>query len=188
MLEISLTEVQRLPKWAKNLTLILGASLFLGIFAYVSIPLPFTPVPIVMQSFLVLLFGVLLGSKRASAAVATFIAQGCLGLPVFAGGASGLAVVFGPRGGYLLGYLVAAYVVGRIMELSGKPKISHAFQAMLAGNVVIFLFGAAVLSFFVGGVTNALMLGVVPFVLGDILKLVLGSKLLQWIRWDKQEV
>ena len=179
-------ETRNMPVWAKNLSLIVGASILLGLSAYVSIPLPFTPIPIVTQNSLVLLLAVLLGSKKAPAAVAAFLAQGALGLPVFAGGGFGVATLLGPRAGYLVGYLVAAYVVGRLIEISGKRTIMNAFLAMFAGTVVIYLFGAFNLSFYVGGV-QALTLGVAPFILGDALKMAIGLSLLRLCGWTKKK-
>jgi len=175
-------ELQKIPLWAKNLILILGASIIIGLFGYISIPLPFTPIPIAIQPFLVLFFAVLIGGKRAVAAVAAFLLQGAMGLPVFAGGASGIVTLMGPRGGYLIGYLVAAYIVGRLMEMGGKRTILNAFLAMFAGNVCIYICGALVLSFFVGGI-QALLLGVAPFVIVDLVKISVGLKFLQIIGW-----
>lgn len=174
-----------IPLWAKNTLLVVGSSLLLGLLAHFTIPLPFTPVPIVLQSSFVLLLGVLLGSKRAPAAVALFLAQGAFGLPVFAAGAAGLARFAGPTGGYLIGYLIAAYVVGRIVEASKERTIVNAFLAMLAGNAIQFIAGALWLSTFVG-MSQAILLGVVPFVIGDLVKMALGLKVLQWCKWEKQ--
>ncbi len=178
-------ELKKIPTWAKDACLVVGSSLLIALFAHVSIPLPFTPVPLATQGGLILLLSVLLGSRRAAAAVVLFLAQGASGLPVFANGAAGFGLLIGPRGGYLVGYLVAAYAVGKIVELFGKRTLVKAFIAMLAGNALLFLFGTAWLSGFVGGVERALLLGVVPFILGDLFKIALGLKILQWIGWTK---
>jgi biotin transport system substrate-specific component len=130
------------------------------------------------------LLSTLLGSKRAPAAVALFLAQGAFGLPVFTHGGCGLAYFFGPRGGYLIGYLVAAYTVGKVVELLGKRTLSTAFTAMLAGNAVLFLCGATWLSTFIG-VEKAILLGVVPFLLGDLLKIACSLKILHWMGWAR---
>ncbi len=176
-------ELKKIPAWAKDVCLVIGSSLLISLVAYIAIPLPFTPVPLVVRSTLILLLSVLLGSKRAPAAVALFLVQGTLGLPVFAQGAAGVEYFLGPKGGYLIGYLIAAYTVGKIVELFGKRTLANAFIAMLAGNVVLFLFGAAWLSAFVGGIERAILLGVVPFLLGDFLKIALSLKILQWMGW-----
>jgi len=178
-------EQKRVSNWIKDLCLITGSSLLIGLFAHIAIPLPFTPVPLSTQGTLILLLSVFLGSKRAPAAVALFLAQGACGLPVFAFGGAGIERFIGPRGGYLFGYFVAAYVVGKIVEMAKERTLLNAFSAMAVGNAVLFFFGAAWLSSFVGGIQQALLLGVVPFLLGDLLKLGLSLKVLQWMGWSK---
>lgn len=179
-------EQKKAATWIKDLCLIIGSSLLIGLFAQIAIPLPFTPVPLSTQGTLILLLSAILGSKRAPAAVALFLTQGALGLPVFAFGGAGIERFLGPRGGYLIGYLVASYVVGKIVEMTKEKTLLNAFTAMAVGNAVLFLFGAAWLSSFVGGLKPAILLGVVPFLLGDLLKLGLGLKLLQWMGWTKR--
>ena len=178
-------ELQKIPTWAKNIGLVLGASILLGLFAHVVIPLPFSPIPIVLQVSLVLLLSVLLGSKKAVAAVLAFLGQGAMGLPVFAGGAAGIPFLCGPKAGYYFGYLIAAYVTGRLIEISGKKSLFHAALAMFAGNILIYLFGAAWLATFIGA-NQALLLGVAPFIVGDFVKVACGLKFLQWIGWNRQ--
>jgi biotin transport system substrate-specific component len=178
-------ESRKIPTVLKSITQVIGSSLLIGLFSYVSIPLPFTPVPIVAQATLVLLLGVLLGSKKAASSVALFIAQGAAGLPVFAGGAFGVATLLGPRGGYLIGYLLAAYAAGKLMEVAGKKTILNAFMSMYAGNVIIYLCGSFGLSYFVGG-AKALSLGVLPFVIGDLIKIGLSLSFLKLIRWPQK--
>jgi biotin transport system substrate-specific component len=156
----------------------------ISLFAYVSIPLPFTPVPLATQGTLIFLLSVLLGSKRASAAVALLLAQGAFGLPVFGPGLVGLARFAGPTGGYLIGYFVAAYAVGKVTELLGKKTLTNACIAMLIGNVILLALGAIRLSMFLG-LEKALLLGVVPFLLGDLLKIAVGLKILQWLGWSR---
>src|SRR5438132_729237 len=90
---------EKAPTWVRNTLLILGSSLVLGLFANVAIPLPFTPVPIATQPAIVLMLGVLLGSKRALAAVGAFLGQAAFGLPVLAGGVGGIAKFAGPTAG-----------------------------------------------------------------------------------------
>lgn len=148
----------------RDVLLCLLASFALSLGSKLSIPLWFTPIPLVIQDTMALSFGLLLGSKRAAAAVFGFLLQGALGLPVFAGGAAGAMILMGPRGGYLIGYLVGAYLVGYLME-----KTDRALLAMVAGSLTIFAFGAAWLSLFVG-VDKAFALGVAPFLVGNALK------------------
>ncbi|MDE3045303.1 MAG: biotin transporter BioY [Verrucomicrobiota bacterium] len=174
-------EWQKAPAWLQNTLLVLGSSILLGLFAHFAIPLQ--PVPIATQPTLVLLLGVLLGSKRAPAAVAAFLAQGAIGLPVFANGLAGPAVLFGPRGGYLFGYLIAAYLVGKITERFPNKKLLTAFLAMVAGNIVLYIMGASWLSTFLGP-QKAIALGVAPFVFFDLVKIVASIQFLRWRGWS----
>ena len=157
-------EYQKMPTWVKNFSLIGCGSILLGLSAHIAIFLPFSPVPIVFQNFLVLVLAMLFGSQRGFLIVLTFLIQGIVGLPVFAGGASELVILMGPRGGYLLGYLFAAYLVGKMAEKNQKDWIT-----LLVGNFVIYLLGSLQLSLFVG-IENVMALGVVPFLIGDGLK------------------
>jgi biotin transport system substrate-specific component len=120
---------------------IIGFSLLLGLSAQIAFHLPFSPVPVTAQTFAVLLTGGLLGSKRGSLSLLTYIAQGAVGLPVFAGGIGGVAVLLGPRGGYLLGFILAAYVIGLLVERGWDRRVATTALAMLVGNVTIYLFG-----------------------------------------------
>lgn len=170
------------PKHAllRDAALVVLSSFLIGLFAHVSIPLPFTPVPIATQSLFVLLLSVLLGPKRGAAAVLLFLCQGAAGLPVFAGGAAGLAKLAGPTGGYLIGYMAAAYITGALAER--KRTLLNASIAMTAGSAAIYLLGASYLATFVG-LQKALLLGVVPFLLGDALKILASLRILRFLKW-----
>src|SRR6186997_3063281 len=102
----------RAAGWLRDLVLILLGALFIAALAQVEIPLPFTPVPITGQTFGVLLVGAALGSKRGAASLTSYLGLGTLGLPFFAGGAHGLNILMGATGGYLIGFVIAAYVIG----------------------------------------------------------------------------
>src|ERR671923_256528 len=102
----------RAAGWLRDVILILLGALFVAALAQVKVPLPFTPVPLTGQTFGVLLAGAVLGSKRGAASMALYIALGAFGLPVLAGGASGLAYLSGATVGYLIGFVLAAYVTG----------------------------------------------------------------------------
>jgi len=171
-------EWKKIPTWAQHTLVILGSSILLGLFAHLAIPL--SPVPIATQPTLVLLLAVLLGSKRAPAAVAGFLAQGALGFPVFANGMAGIGVLVGPRGGYLFGYLVAAYVVGKIVEAFPNRNLLTAFLAMVVGNLILYILGASWLSTFIG-IDKAILLGVVPFLFFDLVKILGCVQILRWI-------
>lgn len=152
-------------------------SIINGLAAQVEIRLPGTPVPITGQTFAVLLTGALLGSRLGSLALIAYLAEGLAGLPVFAGGKGGLAPLMGPTGGYLLGFVVAAYVVGRLAERGWDRRFWTTTLARLAGNVVIYAAGVSWLARFVGP-DQALSLGLLPFLPGDLLKLILAGALL----------
>ncbi len=145
----------------------------IAIGAQISIQLPFSPVPITGQTLVVLLAGLILGKNRGAAAVGSYLAQGALGLPIFAGGKSGWLTLTGPTGGYLFGFLAAAFVVGLISEMQFKRSVPQAATAMVIGNLIIYAFGLIWLARFVGE-NNALQLGFYPFLVGDLLKISLG--------------
>jgi len=161
----------------RDLTLIVTGSLFIALLAHVKIVLPFTPVPITGQTFAVLLIGALLGSKRGAATVMLYIAEGLLGLPFFAGGGAGLAYLFGATGGYLLGFVVSAYLVGKLCEGGMERHWRTALVPFLSGTLMIYFIGAIWLAVFVGW-QNAFMLGVLPFILGDAIKVILAALVL----------
>jgi biotin transport system substrate-specific component len=145
--------------------------------AQFAIRLPFTPVPISGQTFAVLLCGAALGSRRGAAAQLLYLALGCVGLPVYAAGAAGLP--HGPSGGYLFGFIAAAYVVGKLVECGWDRRLRTAALAMLAGNCVLYLFGLPWLALFVGGpLSKVLALGLLPFIPGDLIKLGLAAGVL----------
>lgn len=156
----------------------LGAGLIAGS-AQVSIPLPFTPVPITGQTFSVLLVGASLGLRRGGASGLLYLLLGIAGAPVYAGGAHGFDVITGASGGYLLSYPVVSALIGWLAERRWDRRFSSAIGAMLTGNVVIYLFGlpwlAAVLH---TNLEKTLELGLYPFVPGDTLKLYLAAALL----------
>lgn len=154
---------------ADVLLVLAGTGLVAGA-AQISIPLPFTPVPITGQTFAVLLTGAALGARRGAAAIVLYVLEGLAGLPVFAGGASGLARLLGPTGGYLLGFIAAAYLTGTLAERGWDRTIRWAAAAMAAGNLVIYLFGVPWLAIFLGW-PKAVTGGLLPFIPGDLLKL-----------------
>ncbi|TMJ93664.1 MAG: biotin transporter BioY [Actinobacteria bacterium] len=157
---------------------LLGSGLIAGS-AQISLPLPFTPVPITGQTFAVLLVGASLGTVRGGASAALYVLLGLAGAPVYAGGAHGLAVVTGASGGYLLSYPFVSALTGFLAERRWDRRFSSAVGAMLTGNVVIYLFGLPWLAVVLGtGLERTLELGLYPFVPGDTLKLYLAATLL----------
>ena len=110
--------------------------------AYVRIPLPFTPVPITLQTFFVLLSGAVLGRKWGSASQMGYLLLGIVGLPVFAGAGAGFAYLFGPTGGYIIGFIVASWLVGRIIHQKTQGDASRIVLAMFIGSFAgIYFFG-----------------------------------------------
>ncbi|WP_221091619.1 biotin transporter BioY [Deinococcus aquaedulcis] len=167
---------------ARDLALIVGGAAFVAILAQGSIPLQL--VPLTLQTLGVLLVGAALGWKRALAALLLYVAAGAAGLPIYAGGGSG---VLNPAGtglrvslGYLIGFPFAAALVGFLVErFALDRKFLGTALAMLAGNVVIYLFGLPVLGAITGLEGQALLTaGLTPFLLGDTLKLLLAALLL----------
>lgn len=154
----------------RDALLVVGGSLLTALCARIVIPLPFTPVPITAQTFAVLLIGAALGSRRGAAAIGLYVLEGLLGLPVFAGGAAGLARLLGPTGGYLVGFIAAAYLTGTLAERGWDRTVRFAVGAMAAGNLVVYLFGIPWLAVFLGW-PDAVSKGFLPFILGDVAKL-----------------
>ncbi len=127
----------------------------------------------------VLLVGALLGRRRGSLAVLVYIAEGMAGLPVFApGGAVGPARLLGPTGGYLVGFVAAAYLVGLLAERGWDRRVSTTAAAMALGNLVIYTVGVLWLTVFVGSLSAALAAGVLPFIPGDLVKIAAAALLL----------
>lgn len=155
--------------------LIVTSSILLSLLAYIKIPLFFTPVPLVLQNTMAVALGAFLGSKKGSLAVFTFLMYGICHLPVFAGGSFGLSTLLSPiSGGYLLGYCVAACITGKILESNS----TYTFLAVLAGHLTILLMGTMGLSLSFG-LEKAFYLGFLPFVLTDVIKSMILTKILQ---------
>ena len=153
--------------------------------AQVSVPLPFTDVPFTFQPMVVLLGGLALGSRLGLASQVLYLAAGVIGLPVFAASVTlppGLLRLLGPTGGYLMSYPIAAFVVGYLAERGLDRRYVTAFLAMLAGLTVIYASGVMWLGLFVGrpavGLATAIALGVYPFVVADLMKLLAAASIL----------
>jgi len=167
------SEQQNFAAWAfRSLALAFGFSLLIGVCAHVSFFLPFTPVPITLQTFAVLLTAALLGSRLGTATLSLYIVEGVAGLPVFAPGKGPFA------DGYLAGFVAAAWVVGLLAERRWDRNPLGMAAMMAIGSAIIYLFGVIWLSFFVGGLGHAVKLGIIPFLPGDAAKAVLAALLL----------
>ncbi len=174
-----------LPKtssWLRDLGLILAGSLFVAILAQISIPLPFSPVPITGQTFAVLLVGAALGSRRGLASMALYILEGALGLPFFAGGSGGVHILFGATAGYLAGFLAAAYLTSWLAEHGWDRRFRSSILIFIGGNLIIYVFGVAWLAIVLGSLQKAVLAGLLPFLIGDALKL-LGAALALPAAW-----
>jgi len=149
-------------------------SIVVALSAQVSIRLPFTPVPVTGQTFAVLLAGALLGSRFGALALLFYLLEGAGGLPVFAGASAGAWHLVGPTGGYLFGFVLAAFAVGWLAERGWDRSFGKAVLAMLAGEVLIYACGLFWLARFVpaGALLSA---GLAPFIAGDVAKLFLAA-------------
>lgn len=142
------------------------------------------PVPVTGQTFAVLMIGALLGSRRGAASVVAYIAQGAMGLPVFAHGKAGAAVLLGPTGGYLIGFVAAAFLVGALAERGWDRRIGTTLLAMALGNVVLYTGGLLWLTCLMHlfgqslGTGGVLSIGLFPFLAGDLVKICLAAALL----------
>ncbi len=153
----------------KKLVLLVAGVAVLAISAHIKVP--FYPVPITMQTLVVMLIGFTYGNRLGSSTVLTYLAIGAIGAPVFAGGA-GLAYMSGPTGGYLFGFLVTVNLIGYFTERgSGRTFVSVLLLALL-GTIVFYLFGVAWLTTILG-FEKAIKFGLLPFLYGDVLKLFL---------------
>ncbi len=159
--------------------LVVGFSIFLALCAQVSFYIPFTPVPITLQTLAVVLTGAALGSKRGGLAMLLYLAEGAAGLPVFAGGAGGFIHLIGYTGGYLWSYPIAAFVTGLLCEKRLDRSFQTSILAMLPATVIIYAVGVPWLAVVLHlTFAQALVAGMVPFIPGDLLKLVVATALL----------
>ena len=163
----------RVPARIYDAALIAGFSLILAVAAQISIPLPFTPVPVTLQTLAVVLTGALLGSRRGTLAILLYLAEGFAGLPVFSLGRAGFVHLLGPTGGYLVGFVAAVWLTGFLVELKLASKLPGALLVTILGLLVPYVSGVAWLGVSVG-FQKAVMLGFVPFVIGDAMKVIVA--------------
>ena len=168
----------RAAGWLRDVILIVLGTLFVAALAQIEIPLPFTPVPITGQTFGVLLVGAALGSKRGAAALISYLVLGTIGLPFFAGGAHGVNILIGATGGYLIGFIIAAFVIGFLAERGLERSVRTSLIPFLVGTFIIYVCGIAWLTAILGSFSKALMAGLLPFLIGDAIKLIAASLVL----------
>jgi biotin transport system substrate-specific component len=175
---------ERMHNRARHAALVLIGVLLIAVGARIAIPIPGNPVPITGQTFGVLVAGGALGFRRGIAAAGIYVLLGIVGLPFFALDKTGLDVLWGTNGGYLIGFIVAAAVVGRLAELGWDRTLIGAVGAMLIANVAIYLVGVPWLAY----VTRhdlgwGIQYGLAPFVVGDAIKLGLAAAVFPAAWW-----
>ena len=161
-------------EFLKSIFLVLSGVIFLSIMSQLIIPLYFTPVPISLGSFGVILIALLYGTKLGTATVLSYVVAGSLGAPVFAGFKTGS--LFSPTGGYILGYIAAALILGFLSDKGIAKSYVKTFLSLLLASAAILVLGALVLILFVPS-KNVFMIGVLPFIPGDMLKVVAATLL-----------
>lgn len=160
---------------ARWILLIIGGSIFVAASAQIQVPM--WPVPMTMQTFAVLLIGAAYGSRLGAATMVAYLAEGAVGLPVFAGFSGGIGVLQGPTAGYIAGFILAAGATGWLAERRWDRNLGTTALSMLIGNVLIYVPGLIVLAGFVGA-DKVFEFGLTPFLAGDALKLALAAVLL----------
>ncbi len=150
--------------------------------AYVRIPLPFTPVPITLQTLFVMLSGIYLGANLAGISQLSYIMLGYLGVPLFAGASSGLSVLTGPTGGYLIGFVLCGYIIGRLVKL--RDNFSWIVFSISIGALIILLLGTIWVGLLMRlSFKKAFMVGFAPFIPGDTLKVLVASYFYKTFRY-----
>ena len=165
----------RVFEGARNVALVVGGSLLVALCARIAIPIPGTPVPLTVQNFGVLLVGLLLGSRRGFAALALYLAEGAIGMPVFSPtGPGGIAQLLGPTGGFLLAYPLVAWLAGYVME-HGRKSFARAAMSGLLGEVVLFMGGLSWLAVLTHSVAQAFRLGLYWFLFAEVIKVLMAA-------------
>ncbi len=163
----------------------------IAVLSFIAVPLPFSPVPITLQTLGVMLAGLVLGPQLGTIAVCLYLVAGTSGLPIFAGGAAGIGVLMGPSGGYLLGFLPGTWVIGVLSQERNRHNGSAKRAQIVVRNLLSCAIGGILIIHTCGilhlarsahlSLANAMLLGTVPFLLGDVLKAVIASTLAQRI-------
>jgi len=175
----------RSAEWAKQVGIVIGATLFVALCAKVTLPLP-TPVPLTLQNFGVLVVGLLLGSRRGFAALALYLMEGAMGLPVFSPSALGLhgvAQILGPTGGYLMAYPFVAFAAGLIYERTSRG-FRWAVLAGVAGEIVLFIGGLSWLAVLTHSLSVAMKIGFYWFVFAEVIKIAMAAGVAS--RWNRR--
>ncbi len=172
--------------WAKQAAIVIAASLFVALCARVTVPLPFTPVPLTLGNFGVLAVGLHLGSRRGFAALSLYLVEGAFGMPVFSpsilGG--GIAQILGPTGGFLMAYPLVAFVAGYIYEHSSR-RFGWAALSALAAELVLFAGGLSWLAVLTHSVSLAIRYGLYWFVFAEVIKVLMAAAVAA--RWHRKD-
>lgn len=162
-----------------NIAAVTGVLAIVALSAQVAIPLPFTPVPLTLQTFAVLVGAAAVGPLRGAAAMLLYFCLGAVGLPIFAGGAQGVQAAFGVTFGYLVGFVFASLVVGRLADKQADRRMLPALGSYCLGSLVIYICGAGWLAVSLQiSPGEAIAIGVLPFLLGDAVKALAAAGLL----------
>ncbi len=172
-------------EYAKQAAIVIAASLFVALCARVTVPLPFTPVPLTLQNFGVLAVGLLLGSRRGFAALALYLVEGAFGLPVFSPAilGSGITHLLGPTGGFLMAYPLVAFVAGYIYEHTSR-RFAWAALSAAAAEVVLFAGGLSWLAVLTHSISLAIRYGLYWFVFAEVIKVMMAAAVAA--RWHQQ--
>ena len=163
----------------RDIALVVAGALLTALCAQLAFYIPGDPVPVTGQTFAVLLTGAALGANRGASAQGLYVALGAVGLPFYADGESGIDVIWGATGGYLLGFIVAAYVVGRLAERRFDRTPFRALPTFAIGSLIVFAFGVPWLAVSADlSLAKAIDLGFVPFIPGGIVKALAAAALL----------
>jgi len=181
--------MDRRVEWAKQAAIVITASLFVALCARVTVPLPFTPVPLTLQNFGVLAVGLLLGSRRGFAALSLYLVEGAFGLPVFSPAilGSGVAHLLGPTGGFLMVYPLVAFVAGWIYERRSEQssrRFAWAALSSVAAELVLFAGGLSWLAVLTHSVSLAIRYGLYWFVFAEVIKVLMAASVAA--RWQQQ--
>jgi biotin transport system substrate-specific component len=187
-LATQISTAERATEAARQLAIVIAASFFVALCARLTIPLPFTPVPLTLQNLGVLLVGLTLGPRRGFAALALYLAEGMAGMPVFnPTGLGGIAQLAGPTGGFLLAYPFVAGIAGWIAE-NGKKTFARAAFASVVAEIALFTAGISWLFILTHSFAQAVRFGLYWFVFAEVIKIMLAAGLISgWSRVRKAQ-
>ncbi|MBS0649194.1 MAG: biotin transporter BioY [Verrucomicrobia bacterium] len=168
-------------RFAFELMIACLGSCFLAVMSQVAMRLTISPIPITLQTLAVFLLAGVLGSQRGVYSVLAYLIQGCSGLPVFAGGVANPLWLLGPQAGFLISFVVAAYLIGKLIERRPQGNILYLLFSLGLGQLAIFAIGMVWLSFFIG-ISKAFILGIVPFLPGAALKIMAGATMIRFYK------